>query len=135
MLYKRNHICYNMYVRWLRESTETKGDKTMTNQNAYMQQLIINDNGVETVYVNICKYHPSSAKIVAWKNKMDKQYKINTTGHFEIKFKIGGERANGAGKNRALAKHYFDNFEATNTVTPNLRLRFSDICKYLFSYP
>ena len=84
MLYKRNHICYNMYVRWLRESTETKGVKTMTNQNAYMQQLIINDNGVETVYVNICKYHPSSAKIVAWKNKMDKQYKINTTGHFEI---------------------------------------------------
>src|SRR5574344_503301 len=35
----------------------------------------------------------------------------------EFKFKIGGERANGAGKNRALAKHYFDNFEATNTVT------------------
>lgn len=35
----------------------------------------------------------------------------------EFKFKIGGESANGAGKNRSKAKMYFKNFAATNKYT------------------
>ena len=35
----------------------------------------------------------------------------------ELKFKIGGENVDGAGKNRARAKLYFKNFSAVNTET------------------
>lgn len=35
----------------------------------------------------------------------------------QFKFKIGGENADGAGKNRNRAKMYFKNFSATNTYT------------------